>query len=77
MKAYRTVLFTKDKESSSIQMLPNEIVNLSMGFRSPFYKKSFEFNGTYLWNKLPRALKTIRSKDTFRQALWEHLLHSA
>ena len=31
-----------------------------------FYRKSFEFNGAYLWNKLPRALKWIRTRETFR-----------
>ena len=39
-----------------------------------FYRKYFEFNGAYLWNKLPRALKSIQAKETFRQALREHLL---
>ena len=44
--------------------------------RTNFYRKSFEFNGAYLWNKLPRALKSIRTRETFKQALWERLLKS-
>ena len=28
--------------------------------RTNFYRKYFEFNGAYLWNKLPRALKSIK-----------------
>ena len=35
VRKHRTVLFTKNKESSYIQMLSSEIVNLSTGFRSP------------------------------------------
>ena len=42
-----------------------------------FYRKSFDFNGANLWNKLPRAVTSIQTKETARQALREHLLHSA
>ena len=42
--------------------------------RNNMFKTSFIFSGGTAWNNLPKPLKNIQSKHTFKNALKKHLL---
>jgi len=45
-------------------------------FKKEFFKKSFQYRSTILWNSLPKDVKSKESLQLFKVAVKDHLCNS-
>lgn len=72
---YISNLFTKisDVHDRNLRCVNNDLLRVPKS-RTSYYENSFTVSGAKLWNELPLNMRTIRSLNSFKDALRSHLM---